>query len=140
MKTLKLILIVTVITLAIGGIYLYVVFKHRQDPGVVRKTDPSETLSKDDLAVVRTFFPAHFEDTQRLEGTSVWMKNGYTMAYFPYAGGRIVFAHPAGVVPAAQRLEIKKGCASEQRLFLLRSTAMPTLTATSLRSSVFCSH
>ena len=43
MKTLKLILIMTVITLAIGGIYLYVVFKHRQDPGVVRKTDPSES-------------------------------------------------------------------------------------------------
>ena len=97
MKTLKLILIVTVITLAIGGIYLYVVFKHRQDPGVVRKTDPSETLSKDDLAVVRTFFPAHFEDTQRLEGTSVWMKNGYTIPYFPYSGRRHRTRQPSGV-------------------------------------------
>jgi len=108
MKTLKLIAIMTLITLAIGGIYLYVVFKHRQDPGVVKKTDPRETLSKDDLAVVRTMFPAHFEDTQRLEGTSVWMKNGYTIPYFPYSGGKVDFAKRVGLIPADAQLEVKK--------------------------------
>lgn len=108
MKTLKLILIMTVVTLAIGGIYLYVVFKHRQDPGVVKKNDASETLSKDDLAVVRSFFPAHFEDTQRLEGTSVWMRNGYTIPYFPYSGGRVDFARRIGLIPADAQLEVKK--------------------------------
>jgi hypothetical protein len=57
---------------------------------------------------MRAFFPAHFEDTLRLEGTTVWMKNGYIMPYYPYTGGRVVFARRVGVIPAAQRLEIKK--------------------------------
>ncbi|MGA9669370.1 MAG: hypothetical protein WBQ94_09190 [Terracidiphilus sp.] len=108
MKTWKVIIATTVITLAVGGTYLFIVFKHRANPGVIGQNDASQTMSKDDLAVVRAFFPAHFEDLQRLEGTSVWMKNGYTMPYYPYAGGHVVFAKRVGLIPAAQRLEIKK--------------------------------
>lgn len=108
MKAWKIVLIPTLITLAIGGIYLVSVWKQRQNPGVVGQTDTSQNLSKDDLAVVRTFSPQHFEDNLRLEGTSVWMKNGYTMAYFPYKAGRVEFGKPVGVIPSAQRLDVKK--------------------------------
>lgn len=108
MKTWQKILIPTLITVAIGGGYLYSVWRHRQNPGVARQGDASQTLSDDDLAVVRAFFPAHFEDTQRLAGTSVWMKNGYTMSYYPYSGGRVDFSRRVGVIPAAQRLDVKK--------------------------------
>ena len=68
MKTWQKILIPTLITFAIGGIYLFSVWKHRQDPGVIPKSDTSQALSKDDLVVMRAFFPSHFEDTLRLEG------------------------------------------------------------------------
>jgi hypothetical protein len=102
------ILISTLITLAIGGIYLFSVWKHRQNPGVSGKTEAIDTLSKDDLVVMRAFFPAHYEDLRRLEGTTVWMKNGYTMPYFPYAGGHVEFAKRAGLIPAAQRMDVKK--------------------------------
>ncbi|MFZ0743115.1 MAG: hypothetical protein WAM85_01855 [Terracidiphilus sp.] len=109
MKTWKIILIPTLITLTIGGIYLFMVWKHRQNPGVISQKDASETtLSKDDLVVMRAFFPQHFEDTLRLEGTTVWMKNGYTIPYFPYNGGHVEFAKRVGVIPSAQPLEIKK--------------------------------
>lgn len=108
MKTWKIILIPTLITLAIGGIYLFSVWKHRQNPGVIAKKDANETLSKDDLVVMRAFFPQHFEDLQRLEGTTVWMKDGYAMSYFPYRGGHVEFAKRAGVIPATQQMEIKK--------------------------------
>lgn len=108
MKAWKIVVIPTLITLAIGGIYLYTVFKHRQNPGVVKQTDENAGLSKDDLAVVRAIFPQHFEDLQRLEGTSVWMKNGYTIPYFPYAGGHVAFNKSAGVIPALQKLDVKK--------------------------------
>jgi hypothetical protein len=57
---------------------------------------------------MRAFFPVHFEDTRRLEGTAVWMKNGYIMPYYPYAGGQVRFATRVEVIPAAQRLEVKK--------------------------------
>lgn len=108
MKTWKVVAATTLVTLAIGGSYLFFVFKQRQNPGVIGQNDASQTMSKDDLAVVRSFFPAHFEDTQRLEGTSVWMRNGYTMPYYPYVGGHVEFAKRVGLIPAAQRLDVKK--------------------------------
>ncbi len=43
MKTWQKAGIITLITLAIGGIYLFVVFEHRRNPGVVPKTLPQQT-------------------------------------------------------------------------------------------------
>jgi hypothetical protein len=108
MKTWKVIVASTLLTLAVGGIYLFVVFKHRDDPGVVGQKEPEQVLSKDDLVVLREIFPAHYEDLARLEGTTVWMRNGYIMPYYPYVGGSVVFAKQLGVIPAAQKMEVKK--------------------------------
>ncbi len=108
MKTWQKILIPTLITFAIGGIYLFIVWRQRQNPGVVGEQQPEQHLSADELAVVRMEFPQHFDDVKDLEGKSVWMKNGYSMPYYPYAGGRVDFAKPSGVLPAAQKLDVKK--------------------------------
>lgn len=107
MKTWQKFLIPTFITLAIGGLYLLVVFKHRQNPGVVQQ-QPTEQLTQDDVAVVRMEFHQHFEDTLELQGKSVWMKNGYSMPYYPWVGGHVEFSKPAGLIPADQRLDVKK--------------------------------
>jgi hypothetical protein len=98
----------TLITLLIGCGYLFYVFKQRQKPGIVPQADSSQTLSKDDLAVVRAFFPAHFDDLQRLEGTRVWMKDGYAMPYFPYEKGQVDFSKRVGLIPPAQPMDVKK--------------------------------
>jgi hypothetical protein len=98
----------TLITLAIGGIYLFVVFEQRRNPGVSSQNTQQQPESPDDVAEVRMMFPTSFDDALKLQNTSVWMKNGYTMPYFPYDGGRIVFAKSQGVIPSAQRLDIKK--------------------------------
>ena len=108
MKPWKFILVTSLVTLAIGGIYLLVVFKHRQNPGVVTQTAPEQNLTSDDVAIVRQMFMTSFDDAVKLEGTSVWMKNGYTMPYYPYEGGRVVFAKKIGLIPSAQKLDIKK--------------------------------
>jgi hypothetical protein len=108
LKAWKIILISLLVTLIVGGIYLGIVWKRRQDSGVIPKTDSRQILSKDELVVMREFFPSHFDDTLRLQGTSVWMKNGYIMPYYAYAGGQVLFAKQAGVIPAAQRMEVKK--------------------------------
>jgi hypothetical protein len=100
--------IMTLITFAIGGIYLFSVFEHRRNPGVQPNTNPEQSLTRDDAAPVRMTFPTSFDDIVKLQGTSVWMKNGYTMPYFPYQGSRILFSKPVGVIPSAQRLDIKK--------------------------------
>jgi hypothetical protein len=107
-KTWQKFLISILITLSIGGVYLFSVWKQRQDPGVAGRDDASRPMNADDLAVVRMLFPAHFEDTLRLQGTSVWVKNGYTMTYFRYIGGQVAFAKRVGLIPSAQKLNINK--------------------------------
>jgi hypothetical protein len=101
-------LLATLISLAIGGIYLFSVFEHRRNPGVVPRSNPGQSLTPDEVAVVRMMFPTSFDDVLKLQGTSVWMKNGYTMPYYPFESGRIDFARRIGVIPSAQRLDIKK--------------------------------
>jgi hypothetical protein len=108
MKTWQKILMITLITLAAGGTYLFIVWRHRENPGVTGRKAPEQRLSADDVAVVRMEFPMHFDDVKELQGKSVWMKNGYSMPYYPYVGGRVEFTRPAGLIPAAQRLDIKK--------------------------------
>lgn len=108
MKTWQKALIPSLIVLVIGGGYLFSVWKQRQNPGIIPKNDASLTLSKDDLAVVRAFFPQHFEDLQRIEGTRVWMKSGYTMPYFPYEKGQVAFGKRVGLLLPAQPLDVKK--------------------------------
>ncbi|MGD0893218.1 MAG: hypothetical protein ABR923_16970 [Terracidiphilus sp.] len=108
MKTWKVILASSLFTLIVGGIYLFAVWKHRQDPGVIGQKAPEQPVNEDDLAVVRSIFPMHYEDLQRLEGTSVWMRDGYVMPYYHYAGGSVAFAKQVGVVPADARLDVKK--------------------------------
>jgi hypothetical protein len=102
------ILLITAITLAIGGVYLLVVWHGRQQPGVATKADPEANLTPDDVAIVRVKFMTSFEDTLTLVNTSVWMKKGYVMPYYPFAGGRVEFSKSMGLLPAAQRLDVKK--------------------------------
>jgi hypothetical protein len=108
MKTWQKIAIMTLVTLAIGGIYLFSVFEHRRNPGVLPQTAPDQNLTPDDVAVVRMKFMTSFDDAVKLQGTSVWMKNGYTMPYFAYEAGHIVFSKRIGLIPSAQQLDIKK--------------------------------
>ena len=109
MKAWKVVLISTVITLLIGGVYLFSVWKHRQNPGVVgEQSQASQPRSLDDVAVVRILSPAHFDDVTPLAGASVWMKDGYTMPYFAASATRVDFNKRIGLIPAAQQLDIKK--------------------------------
>jgi hypothetical protein len=107
MKTWQKILIMTLVTLAIGGAYLLYIFNQRRNPGVVGQESATPTRSMDDVAIVRFYMPTTFDDTKRLEGTTVWMKNGYVIPYYAY-DSRVEFNKRQGVIPAAQRLDIKK--------------------------------
>lgn len=106
MKTWQKILIPFVITILIGGIYLFIVFKHRQEPGVNKQQQPQ--LTADQVAIDRQEFPQHFEDVKDLEGKSVWMRSGYSMPYYPYDGGRVQFNKQVALIPPIQRLDVKK--------------------------------
>jgi hypothetical protein len=106
LKPWKFFVSITAITLVIASIYIFSIWKKRQNPGVVDQ--PQQQLTADDVAVVRMEFPGHFDDVKDLEGKSVWMKNGYTIPYFPYAAGKVDFKKRVGLVPPLQKLDIKK--------------------------------
>lgn len=108
MKSWQKILIPFFITAVIGGIYLFIVFKHREEPGAGARKQPEQQLTADDVAIVRVEFPQHFDDVKDLEGKSVWMKSGYSMPYYRYAGGRVEWTKQEGLLPPAQRLDVKK--------------------------------
>jgi hypothetical protein len=107
LKNWQRVLIPTVITLLIGGIYLLFVFHQRSQPAVSHN-QPEQQLTADQIAVDMQEFPQHFSDVKDLEGKSVWMRNGYSMPYYPYANGRVEWTKPAGLIPPAQKLDIKK--------------------------------
>jgi hypothetical protein len=108
MKTWHKAALITLVTLAVGGIYLLSVFEQRRNPGVLPETAPGQNLTPDDVAIVRMKFMTSFDDALKLQGTSVWMKNGYTMPWFPYKSGHIDFTKDQGKIPSAQQLDIKK--------------------------------
>ena len=51
---------------------------------------------------------ADLKSAEELAVKSVWIQAGYALDYYPYAGGRVEFAHPAGVLPGVQQLTIDK--------------------------------
>jgi hypothetical protein len=108
MKNLKAVLIPIVITLLIGGIYLGIVFHNRAKDNAAVNKAPEQHLTQDDIAIDRQEFPAHFDDVAELAGKSVWMRNGYSIPYYPYAGGHVNYAKQTGLLPPAQRLDVKK--------------------------------
>jgi hypothetical protein len=108
MKTWRKSLLISLIFLGVGGIYLFTVFMHRRAPGIGHNNGAAQSANMDDVAMVRLMFPASYDDALKLVGSSVWMKNGYTMPYYPIVGGRVVFSKPAGVIASAQRLDIKR--------------------------------
>jgi hypothetical protein len=107
MRPWKIVVIPTAITLVIASIYIFSIYNKRHNPGVVNQGQQQQ-LTADDVAVVKMEFPSHFEDLKDEEGKSVWMKNGYTMPYFPYAAGKVDFKKRVGVIPPLQKLEVKK--------------------------------
>jgi hypothetical protein len=109
MKNWQIAVSITALTLAVGATYLYTVWRHRLQPAV---TDASDNLSRvehlDSVAAVRLLYPTGFNDLKPLEGKPVWIKNGYTMSYYPCAGNQVNFSKKAGLLPPAARLEIQK--------------------------------
>jgi hypothetical protein len=102
-------LLPTLVVLLAAGIYVFVIHEKRKDPGIAAKQQPEERLhTSDELAFVKKRYFASFDQAKDLEGKSVWIKAGYALPYYPYAGGAVQFSKRAGVLPAAEKLSITK--------------------------------
>lgn len=109
MSNWRMMLLPTLVVLVAAGIYVFVIHEKRKDPGVIANQAPAEKpLSGDDLAYVKKHYYASFDQAKDLEGSSVWIKAGYALPYYPYSGGTVEFAKRVGVLPAAEKLSISK--------------------------------
>ena len=101
--------LITLVFALIAGIYLFVVFMSRKDPGVVGKKADEFKPTTDQLAVVRMKYLTNFADTKdALEGKPVWIKAGYVLPYFDYSGSTVDWTKREGEIPSAVKVNILK--------------------------------
>lgn len=109
MKTWQKLLISTLIVVLIAGTYLFFVFQARKDPGVAaRQPEAEKPMTDDQLAYVKAYYFATFDQAKQIEGRNVWIKAGYSLPYYPYAGNTVQFSKRVGVLPAAEKLAVSK--------------------------------
>lgn len=107
MKTWQKVAIVVLIPVAILAIGILIINHKRNEPGVVPQHQPERALTQDEMVQPRKLFIDDLKSASDLIGKPVWVQAGYEMDYYPYAADRIDFAHKAGVLPGAQRLDVK---------------------------------
>lgn len=109
MSNWRMMLLPTLVVLVAAAIYVFVIHEKRKDQGVIgRQPEVDKPLSGDELAYVKKNLFATFDQAKALEGTSVWIKAGYALPYYPYSGGAVQFSKRVGVLPAAEKLSITK--------------------------------
>ena len=109
MKLWQKLALVTLAVVLIGGARVYFVWKSRQNPGTVAQHGTeAKPLTQDELAVMKQYYFASFDQAKQLEGTKVWIKAGYSLPYYPYADGHVEFAKRVGELPSAEQLSITK--------------------------------
>jgi hypothetical protein len=109
MKLWQKLALMTLVVVLIGSARFYFVWKSRQSPGVIAtQGEKVKPLTQDELAVVTEYYFASFDQAKRLEGKPVWIKAGYSLPYYPYAGGQVQFGRRAGELPSAEKLSISK--------------------------------
>ena len=110
MKTWQKMGLIVLAVVLIAGVRLYFVFKERQDPGIAarKEAEAAKPANKDDVVDMRQLYFANFDDAKQLEGKPVWIKAGYSLPYYPFVDGKVLFAKRLGVLPAAEKLSVAK--------------------------------
>lgn len=93
--------------LVAGGYILYVQHERHASDAAVSKSEAPQPVSQDELSYVKQYLFSTFDQAKQLEGMTVWVKAGYALPYFPYAG-TVEWSKPQGDLPATEKLEIKK--------------------------------
>jgi hypothetical protein len=107
MKNWKIIGAITLLVFAIAA-WRIISYEHeRSTPGVALNKPATQKISEDQLVFVRSMLIDSMKSARVLNGKSVWMRTGYTVVYYPYRTGRIVFPQPAGWLPPTQELQVK---------------------------------
>jgi hypothetical protein len=103
-KKLALILLPAILILAIGIWRIQVV---RNRPVAVQPRYQERPLTQDEMVQPRKLYIDDLKSARDLIGKTVWVQAGYELDDYPFTGHRVDFAHKTGVLPSAQRLDIR---------------------------------
>lgn len=106
MKTWQIIGALTIVVLAVAAWRILSYERERNQPSIVNKP-ATRQLTEDQMVVPKKMFIDSLKSAKVLDGKSVWMKTGYTIPYYAYRTGRVIFAHEEGRLPPAQELQVK---------------------------------
>lgn len=107
MKTWQKLALVILIPAAILAIGIWRINVSRNKPAKVQPKYQERALTQDEMVQPRQLFIDDMKSAHELIGKPVWIQAGYELEYFPYKAHRVEFAQKAGLLPGAQRLDIK---------------------------------
>jgi hypothetical protein len=97
----------TIPPVLILGAGILIIQHQRNAPVAPKAQAPQHLLTDDDVVQPRKLYIDDLKSAKTLVGKTVWVQSGYALDYYPYATGRVEFAHPAGVLPSIQALAIE---------------------------------
>jgi hypothetical protein len=107
MKTWQKLALIVLPAILIAAIGIWRIHVARNQPGVAPQPKYQErALTQDEMVQPRKLFIDDLKSAKALDGKTIWVQAGYEFDYFPYRGHRIDFAHKAGELPGAEKLEI----------------------------------
>jgi len=104
-KTTRTIQIVVFVAIVAAGINLYLTFRARRAEVTVAK-QPEVAIDPDYYVTPKKLHPQDLKDAKELTRQPVWVRVGYSYAYYPYAG-HSDFDHLAGTLGPIEKLNIK---------------------------------
>jgi hypothetical protein len=107
MKPWQVIGAITLLVLAVAAWRILSYERERNSPGIVANRTAQRQPTADELVFVRRMLIDSMKSARVLNGKSVWMKTGYTVPYYSYRTGRVVFVDQPGWLPPAQELQVK---------------------------------
>jgi hypothetical protein len=107
MKTWQKLALIILIPAAILAIGIWRINVSRNKPVKVQPKYQERALTRDEMVQPRQLFIDDMKSARELIGKPVWVQAGYELEYFPYKAHRVDFAHKAGLLPGAERLDIK---------------------------------
>lgn len=98
---------ITLVVLAIAAWRILSYEHERSSPGIVMNKPAQRQPTEDELVFIPKMLIDSMKSARALNRKSVWMKTGYTVPYYVYRAGRVIFAEQPGWLPPAQELRVK---------------------------------
>jgi len=106
MKTWQKLALIVLPAVLIAGIGIWRIQVARNAPAVQPRAQ-ERPLTNDEMVQPRKLYIDDLKSARDLIGKPVWIQAGYEMDYYPYVAHHVDFAHHTGVLPSAERLDIK---------------------------------